>query len=258
MRPGTTLFKLAALSLLSLVGCSKEAAPPSRPTEVVVFAAASLTESLTEVARAFEAARPGTTVRLNFSGSQTLAAQILDDAPADLFLSADKRWMEQVQHAGSVVESHVLLRNSMVIVATSKDSLAISSAADLARPGLRIVLAAEQVPAGRYAREALDKLGIRSAAESNVVSSELDVKGVLGKVLLGEADAGMVYATDVRPEMLDRVRVIALPDSAQVRAEYFAGRLADCPNPADAQAFLQFMGSPEADAVFLRYNFELP
>lgn len=241
-----------------VAGCSKKGLEQGAPATILVFAAASLTEAMTDAARAYESTHPGVRVRLNFAGSQTLAAQIAEGAPADVFLSADRRWMDQALEGGLVEQPVLLLRNSLVVVTSSLAAPPITSPDLLARPGLRLVLAAPSVPAGRYAREALDKLGILEAAERNLVSQELDVKSVLAKVVLGEADAGLVYATDIRPAIADRVRVVALPASAQVQAEYFCAPVKRAPNPEGAAGIVEFLQSTQGAEIFRRYNFELP
>ena len=178
------------------------------PSTLDVYAAASLTEAFQELGRSLEQAHPGLTVRFNFAGSQQLALQIEQGAPADVFASADQRWMSYVVEKGQVEgEPVVFARNRLVAIVPRTNPARIGGLQDLARKGTKIVLAAEVVPVGKYSRDALARL---AGAEgypkdydrrvlANVVSQEENVKSVVAKVQLGEADAGIVYQSDVTP-----------------------------------------------------------
>ena len=212
--------------------------------EVVVFAASSLTESFEEVAAAFEAAHEGANVVLNFAGSSTLSTQIVQGAPADVFASADEAQMGVVAEADLLAgDTQTFAQNRLVIV-TPKDS-DIETPLDLAEPGVLLVLAGPNVPAGRYALEVLEGLDEVYGADyservlANLVSEETNVRQVAAKVQLGEADAALVYATDAA--VLTGVRVLEIPEAYNVVARYPIAVLRDSQNPELAQSFVAFI-----------------
>ncbi|GAC1308129.1 MAG: molybdate ABC transporter substrate-binding protein [Vulcanimicrobiaceae bacterium] len=197
---------------------------------LTVYAAASLRE-------AFEAAAPdftkqtGTTVTFAFGGSDTLATQILAGAPAGVFASANEKQMQRLVAAAALAGApQTFARNSLVLAVPAGTGVVrrVRTLADLARPGVRVLLAAPTVPVGGYARAAIAKMAGRAgyardfaaAVERNVVSNELDVKAVATKIALGEADAGIVYATDVTPALAATLGAIALPPEAATDAAY--------------------------------------
>ena len=158
--------------------------------------------------------------RYTFAGSDELAAQIRDGARADVFLSASGTPLEELRSEGLVEAPFVFASNRLVVVVPAANPARLDAFDDLARPGVKLVLGGEGVPVGDYAREALGAAGLAGALD-NVVSLEQDVKGVLGKVALGEADAGIVYATDVRAAGED-VRELPVPDAVQPDVRYYA------------------------------------
>lgn len=187
----------AALSLLLTV--SATAAGPAcggRSAESVVHvsAAASLTEAFTELAKAYEAEHPGVRVETNFAASSALARQVNDGAPVDVLATADEATMKMVADAGNASDPRVFARNRLAILVGRDNPKAIRGLADLARPDVALLLCAPQVPCGRSASAALAKAGVDAEPES----FEENVKAVVSKVTLGEADAGIVYATDVK------------------------------------------------------------
>jgi molybdate transport system substrate-binding protein len=208
---------LAAAFLATACGSSGGA-----PTETLtVFAAASLTDSFTRMGQDVEEGRPGVRVALSFGPSEGLAAQIREGAPADVFASASPRWMDEVEANGpGLSRRSIFARNSLVIIVPVRNPAGVSSIGDLARPGVRLVLAAPGVPAGDYAREALEAAGVSGPAEANVVSNEEDVKAVVQKVLLGEADAGIVYRTDVTGIVEPGVEIVEVPDAINILASF--------------------------------------
>ena len=229
------------------VGLQATSAPASQT--LTVFAAASLRE-------AFEAAGPaftkktGVTAVFNFGGSDTLATQIAAGAPAGVFASANEAQMKRVGDANLLAAPAVpFARNRLVLVTPLANQKAVRSLADLARPGVAVVLAAPEVPVGRYARASFAKMNGRpgypadfaKAVEKNVVSNELDVKAVATKIALGEADAGIVYATDVTPAVSPNVNTIGLPSEAQIEATYPLAILTAALDAAAARAFVDFM-----------------
>jgi molybdate transport system substrate-binding protein len=220
-----------------------------------VFAAASLTESLEQIGGAFEQAHPGSEIVFNFGSSSTLATQIVEgNGIADVYASADEASMGKVGAAGLVDgDRTTFARNRLQVVVGAGNPLGISGLADLARPGLKVVLAPAQVPVGRYGAEALAKAGV----QVRPVSLEADVKAVLTKVVLGEADAGIVYATDVRAAG-STVEGVDIPDDHNVVATYPIAAVRNAGNPALAAAFVDYVLSHEGRRVLLDHGFLAP
>jgi molybdate transport system substrate-binding protein len=237
-----------------LSACSSLGAPSTNTTTITVLAAASLTEAFDQIGRRFEAAHPGASVRFSFGPSDGLAAQIQAGAPADVFASASPTWMDAVAEDPGVADRVDFARNRLVVVTPSDDPAGIASIEDLADPGVKLVLAAEGVPAGDYAREILHNAGIAPAATANVVSNEEDVKGVIQKVLLGEADAGLVYVTDVTPQVRDRVREVPIPDHLNVVATYPIAVVAGSSHPRLAHDFVAFVSDPASGAAAILHR----
>jgi molybdate transport system substrate-binding protein len=227
--------------------------------EVLVFAASSLTEAFGETGRRFEEANPTVTVRFVFGPSDALAAQINNGAPADVFASASEAWMRAVhdQPPGVGAEG-TFARNRLVIITPPDDPARISSLEDLGEPGVKLVLAAEDVPAGTYAREALDGVGVAEQAETNVVSNEEDVKAVVQKVVLGEADAGIVYVTDLATDVASSVRAVPIPRADNVIATYPIAVVASSEHATLAGTFVEYVRSPDGQGVLRSYDFLPP
>lgn len=231
------------LLLLGLGGCGGG----SGGDTVDVYAAASLAEVLPAL---------DADARFSFAGSDELATQIREGAPADVFAAASSKYPQELHVEELVEEPVTFASNRLVLIAPRANPAGIESAEDLLAEGTRLVLAAEGVPVGDYAREALAKLGL-SAALANVVSNEDDVKGVAGKVALGEADAGIVYATDAVP-LGDDVLVIELPDLAQPTIEYQVAVVAGSENGDAAAAFVERLLSAEGRETLERAGFGVP
>lgn len=243
--------------MLVLSACASEprAAGVERE-ELVVFAAASLTESFREIGSAFESEHDGVTIAFNFGPSSGLATQIIMEGAGDVFASASTTWMDAVAHQGpGVIGRTDFLRNRLVLIVPPGNPAAIEEIDDLARPGVKLVLAAEDVPAGAYARETLTDAGIGTEAQANVVSNETDVKGVMQKVILGEADAGIVYVTDVTPDLRRRVEPVEIPDEFNVAATYPIAIVRDTEHPTLARRFVAFVLGPGQE-VLERDGFE--
>ena len=202
-----------------------------------VFAAASLTNSFPQIDGA---------ARYQFGGSNTLAAQIALGAPADGFASADTALAWQLYRKHLVTKPVVFTRNSLVLVVPRANRAHVRSVYDLRRPRVRLVVAAPAVPAGAYARQVLKRLKLMGALE-NVVSEEPDVRGVLAKVALGDADAGFVYATDART-VRGKVRTIPLPRRAKPAVEYAAAVVTRSRHRAAAQAWVNRLLGKRAQA----------
>ena len=244
---------LVVLELSPISGFSPIAVRPgaSPPSTLTVYAAASLTEAFRDLGRALEAAHPGLTVQFNFAGSQQLALQIEQGAPADVFASADEATMQRLVDGGLVAGSPTIFaRNRLAIVVPPGNPKGIRALADLGRPGLVVVLCAPAVPAGRYAREAFAKAGVRVPE----ASEEADVKAVVTKVRLGEADAGVAYTTDVRAAA-GAVDGVALPEAHDVIARYPVAVLRDARNRGAAEAFVAFLASEDGARILARFGF---
>jgi molybdate transport system substrate-binding protein len=229
-------------------------APSPLSGTVTVLAAASLTETFTAIGHDFERAHPGVGVRFSFGGSSALAQQILAGAPADVFAAANPTTMATVTDAGLVKGRPVVfVRNQLVIAVAKGNPKAISGLTDLARPGVLLALCAPQVPCGAAATKAL------TAASVSVtpVTLEKDVKAALTKVRLGEVDAALVYRTDAGAANTD-VDAVEFAESATATNDYPITTLAQAPNPAAAEAFVAYVLSTPAAAVFSAAGFQSP
>lgn len=219
-----------------------------------VFGAASLTAAFRAAGAAFEAAHPGTKVELNFAGSPTLVQQIREGAPADVFASADEANMQKLVDAKAVAGSpRIFAQNLLQIVVGKGNPKHIAGLADLTKPGLTVVLCGDTVPAGRYALEAFGKAGLTPPAGSR----ELDVKAVVTKVALGEADAGIAYVTDVRAAR-DKVEGVGLATAHNVVARYPIAVLTEAAEPETARAFVDFVLSDPGRKILGDYGFLSP
>ena len=252
MRPRAAMAAALALAAIAAGACGGGA-----PRETVtVFAASSLTDAFRELGDAFETAHPRMAARFSFAGSATLRTQALEGAPADVFASASPDEVEALADAGLVLEQRALAGNRLALAAA--EGAPVASLADLAAPGLRIALAAEAVPAGRYARRALALADgadgfppdFAARALANVRSHEPNVRAALARVELGEADAAIVYASDLA--RAEGVRAATLPPRFQVAADY---RIALLREGGAARAFLAFALSPEGAAILARHGF---
>jgi molybdate transport system substrate-binding protein len=222
--------------------------------EVVVFAAASLTETFTRLGEQFEAANPGTRVTISFGGSSALATQITEGAPVDVFASASAATMDQVVEADAVTgRPAVFARNELEIAVPAGNPGRISGLADFGDEDRTIALCAEQVPCGAAARQALDAAGVTARPDT----LEQDVRAVLTKVELGEVDAALVYHTDVLAAG-DQVEGIALPESATAVNDYLIAPIAEAPNPDGAAALVAFVRSERGRSVLAEAGFRSP
>ena len=238
---------------------------PSAAATLNVFAAASLQESFTEIGNKFETANPGVKVALNFAGSQQLVQQIDQGAPADVFASASKAQMSAAVQSGRIVSGagQVFVRNRLVVIVPKNNPANVQTLQDLAKPGLKLVLAAKEVPVGQYTRDFLTRTltdttfgaGYQDAVLKNVVSYEDNVRAVLSKVVLGEADAGIVYTTDVTKDAAPKVTRIDIPDALNTVAAYPIAVLQDSKQPDLAASFVTYVLSDEGQQILASYGF---
>jgi molybdate transport system substrate-binding protein len=255
------------MALALAVGMGRAWSTPvlaQRPATVTVFAAASLKDAFGAAAEVLAQRSPPIAVRFSFAGSQQLALQLEQGAKADVFASADQRWMQVVSDSGLVAGPPVIFaRNRLTVITPAANPGRVDHLQDLARRGLKLVLCAEAVPAGKYSREALDRLAEAPGFGAdyarrvlhNVVSQEENVKAVVGKVQLGEADAGIVYVSDVTPAVRRAVRVIEIPEQYNVVATYPIAVLRSAPEVEVAKAFVAFVLSPEGQELMVRNGF---
>ena len=236
---------LAAVVLVGLLAAP--AAARESASKLTVFAAASLTE-------AFQAFDPAQTY--SFAGSNTLAAQIKQGAHADLFASASPEYTQDLFRAGLVERPVTFATNRLVLIVPKSNPAGLTSVYDLARKNVKLVVAAPAVPVGSYTRTVLRKLGLSSVL-SKVVSQESDVKGVVGKVALGQADAGFVYVTDVKPVAGD-VASIRIPAWAQPRVRYEIAVVSSSSQKAAARAWVARVRGKAGQAALTRAGFGKP
>jgi molybdate transport system substrate-binding protein len=235
-------FLLAALAIL--VTAPAVAAAPT----LNVFAAASLTAAFPQIDGA---------EHYSFAGSDVLAAQIRQGAPADVYAAANTSLPDGLYNAGLVEKPVTFATNKLVLIVPKSDPAGIHSVFDLRQPGLKVVIGTPTVPVGSYTRTVLRNLGIAKAVMANVVSQESDVKGVLGKVALGVADAGFVYITDART-VSGQVTTIKLPAWAQPRVRYEMAVVRSTANHAAAVAFVKHVLGPAGRKVLLANGFGVP
>ncbi|HEX6800524.1 MAG TPA: molybdate ABC transporter substrate-binding protein [Ktedonobacterales bacterium] len=262
--PHCILVTIFAGLLLAVSACAPSGDPTSQPVTLDVFAAASLQAAFTTIGQHFHHAHPNVGVSFNFGGSNTLAQQITQGAPADVFASANAAQMDVVVKAGDASGADVktFAHNRLVVVYPKSNPAQLYSLHDLARPGVKIVLAAAAVPAGQYALVFLDKASAdpsfgasyKANVLKNVVSYEQDVKSVLTKVSLGEADAGIVYVTDAATAT-SSLSTLDIPDALNTVAVYPIVAVNGSPHAALAQQFVAAVDSADGQAVLASYGF---
>lgn len=229
--------------------------------ELSVFAASSLTDALRETAESYQRQHPGERVQLYFAGSQALASQIEQGAPADLLISANSDAMNHLLASGLVNDPRLLLRNRLAVAIRADLQPRLTTIADLARPGLLLAIGNQQVPVGRYARTLLAHLADDPAygpelvrgIEGNIVSQENKVKAIVAKLLLGEVDAGIVYQSDLSATTARELTTIPLPDRHNPQASYPVAKVTGSPGQSDR--FLNYLFSAEAQQIFAHHGF---
>ena len=258
-------LRRAALVALSLsLGAIAGPAQAAGKTPLRVFAAASLSDAFTEIAHAFERRHRGVEVQLGFAASQQLVTQIEQGAEAGVFASADERWMEYARDHGLLADSPaVFARNRLVAIVPASNPARIRRLQDLAGHGVRFVTCSDAVPVGRYTRTVLGNLSKTPGFGSdfsarvlrNVVSEEENVRSIASKVQLGEADAGIVYRSDVTPALARQVRVLEIPEPANVLASYPIAIVKNGGHPEEARAFVDLVRSAEGQGILARWGF---
>ena len=264
---------LAAPLALAASACGSGLGPRSsaptqtpEPRELLVLAASSLTDAFTELADALpkQPAFAGTRIVMSFGASSQLRVQLEQGAPADVFESADAAQMELAVRAGQIKGTPVVFaRNRLVAILPRENRAGVNSLTDLARPGVKVVSTAREVPIGAYTVQALAKLaadpaygaGFDARVLANVVSEEMNVRQIVAKVQLGEADAGFVYASEISPRLASDVRVLEIPERFQPPAEHLIGVVRSARAPALAQRLIDHLLAPPGQALLKRYGF---
>ena len=255
------------LSIGAALGAGRvapQAAAAAGTTSLTVFAAASLTEAFTALGKGMEQRTPGLRVTFNFAGSQQLATQIALGAKADVFASADQRWMDSLRERELLAGTpRAFARNLLVVIVPRANPGHVNQLQDLSRRGVKLVMAAEAVPAGTYGRAVLAKLdrapGFPATYDAqvlrNVVSEEDSVKGVVTKVQLAEADAGIVYRSDVTPAIAGKVNVIEIPSGYNVVATYPIALVKGTLNADAGGQFIALVLSRAGQRILQDHNF---
>jgi molybdate transport system substrate-binding protein len=261
---GRTGRALGALAILIVVAAGPPGIGPARAAPagpISVFAAASLAAAFTVLGKVFEERMPGLRVAFTFAGSQQLAQQIEGGAPADVFAAADPQWMKYLQQRGLILGTpQEFARNRLVLIIPGSNPGKIAQLQDLARPGLKLVIQADAVPAGHATREALAKLSRAPGAGPdfsqrvlrNVVSEEDNGQDVLAKIQRGEADAGALYRSDLTQTVSDTIAVIDIPDAYNVLASYPIALVKG--GSASAQLFVALVLSPMGQQFLWGFN----
>jgi molybdate transport system substrate-binding protein len=239
MKALLAFFAFLALSLPSATGAGGN---------FTVFAAASLTEVFPKI---------DPSPRYSFAGSDQLALQIRQGAPADVYAAASPKHPQLLYHDGLVTKPITFATNKLIVMVPRSNPARIDSVYDLRRSGVKVVIGDRGVPIGVYTRQLLDALGITDAVMQNVVSQETDVKGIVSKIALGEADAGFVYVTDAKP-VASRVQRILLPDWAQPSIRYQIAIVSSTPRKVGARALIRKVTSKRGRTLLRRAGFGVP
>jgi molybdate transport system substrate-binding protein len=234
--------------------CGSSSNGGSAKQSITVLATSSLTEAFGELAKKFEASHKGTKVTMSFASSSALVTQVIEGAPADVIATADEASLVRLADKALLDGAPVVFaRNRLAILVAKGNPKSITSLADLANPKLAVVVAAPQVPAGKYAVEALAKAGVTVTPKSQ----EENVKAVVTKVTAGEADAGIVYVTDVRAAA-EKAEGVPIPPEFNVVANYPIARLKAAPGNPTAAAFVEYVRSVEAQTFLQAFGFSAP
>ncbi len=232
--------------------------------EITVFAASSLTDAFNEIGERFKAANPNASVTFNYGASTQLVTQLDQGARADVFASADQVQMDRARSAGRIASAPtVFASNRLVVTTPATNPGGVRGPADLAKPGLRIVTTQPDVPIGVYTQAMLDRMSqdaqygadFKGRVNNNVVSREANVRQIVSKVQLGEADAGVVYKSDVTPQSASQLATFDIPDEFNTLASYPIAAVLDGANQNGAAAFIAFVLSPEGQHILEKWNF---
>jgi len=276
LHPSRIVFVFLALSMLlaacgqstttSGSGSTTSVTPTPASTTLKVFAAASLKSSFTALQMKYQQAHPTVKIVYNFAGSQALVQQITQGAPADVFASADQKNMKKLSDAGLATDPKTFADNTLAIIIPTSNPAHITTLKDLANKGVKIDIAASTVPVGSYTLQVLAKLGksseygptYESSVKANFVSQEDNDTAIVQKVELGEADAGIVYTSDVTAAAATKVMFISIPTTFNIIAQYPIAVLKNAADTNDAQTFVQYILSSDGQAILTKYHFLPP
>jgi molybdate transport system substrate-binding protein len=259
----------SGLAALLVAACAAPAAAPTPSVvsgEIVVFAASSLTDVFQDLAMGFTSANPNARVTFNFGSSSQLATQLGQGAKADVFASADQTQMDNARRADAISgQGRVFARNQLVVITPKDNPKKISTVKDLASDSVKFVTAQATVPIGQYTAQMLDKASaepsygadFKTRVENNTVSREDNVRQVVSKVQLGEADAAVVYSTDVTPQLRNQLQIIQVPDPLQTLASYTIA-IARGSNATGGEAWVTYALSSDGQAILARWGFLPP
>lgn len=233
--------------------------------QLTIYAAASLTEAFSDLAEQFEISHPDVEVAISFAGSQQIAQQLSQGAPGDLFVSANAKQMENVISAGRVMSGTDVefIHNQLMIILPWDNPGNITGVRDLIKPGLQLILADKSVPAGDYSQKMLERANqqtvyghnFKENVLGNVVSYEENVRAVLTKIILGEADAGIVYVSDAAGSQEGDIKMIPIPDEINAAASYYLAPLSDSSEMELGLEFIALVLSPRGQEILNRYGF---
>ncbi|MGB1285362.1 MAG: molybdate ABC transporter substrate-binding protein [Aggregatilineales bacterium] len=228
---------------------------------LTIFAASSLIETFEALADAFEQQNPDVEILFNFAGSSTLATQIIQGAPADIFASANPAQIQRVADAGYLITSpETFIQNRLAVIVPVDNPADIQTLDDLAHPGVRLILATPDVPIRSYTDDLLAQLeqSVVAGMLANRVSEEANVRQVVARIVLGEADAAFVYRSDVTPDIADAVQVIDIPAVINPRADYQIAITTDSNNPEVSAQFIDFVQSDTGQTILVEWGFTAP
>src|SRR5579862_1467953 len=265
-RPSSSAALASASGSAAVAASASHATAPVIHGTLTVFAAASLTDAFNQMKSAIQAGNPGTTVNVNYAGSQVLRTQLSQGAKADVFASADTANMDGSSSDGTIEGKASIFAHNKLAVVVPASNAKVGALQDLAKPGIKIIIEQASVPAGNYSRQALTNMSadpaygsdFASKVMANVVSQETDVKAVLSRVQLGEADAGMLYVSDIATAQAGTVKSIPIPDQFNLIADYPIAVVKGAPNPDGAQAFISYVLAPSGGQAILERSGLLP
>lgn len=253
-------MSLILILILSSIGCGKSK-KTSEKKEITVFAAASLTESMEEIVQKFKEKNPEFKVNVHLAGSSKLRVQIEQGVNADIFISANSKHYDVLKEKGFISVGEHFLNNSMVVIVPKENKKKINKIEDLQKK-CKLVIAQKEVPAGNYARKIINSLNgafgekYEDNVLKNIVSEESNIKQVVNKVVLGEADAAFVYKSDVTAKVKEKVNVIDIPSKYNVKATYWIAKLKQSENKGEVDSFYEFLLQKESKEIFEKYGFD--
>ncbi|GFZ34576.1 molybdate ABC transporter substrate-binding protein [Clostridium zeae] len=248
------------------VGCKakeKEVTATAKTKEITVFAAASLTESFTEIGKSFEK-QNNVKIKFNFAGSQDLASSIKAGAGADIFASANKKYMDDLIKSELISKNNTFTKNTLIVCKSKKSDTGIKNLKDLGKDGVKVIVGDKSVPCGSYFYTALDAAVKDSSITAdekykilkNIKSQELNVKDIVTKVQLGDGDVGIVYKSDITEANKKDLDMIKIDEFAKINVEYPIGIVKNTKNNQEAEAFVNYVNSKEGKEVLSKYGFE--